>query len=116
MPKSTEENKLTEVNNETYLPETSQSMQGDSGEITYEFTVVWNCNIFNIVFGKYSHGWFIAVVNWGKCFNAAHPVDVSDNSRLLCKALCFSEDVTYMLAEKIKEKWQARTEKEGESS
>ena len=114
MPKSTE-NKLIEVNNKTYLPESTQDMHGDSGERTYEFTVVWNCHIFNIVFGQYSHGWFVAVVNWGKCFNAAHPVDVSDNSKLFCEALGFSENVTYMLAEKIKEKWENRA-KGGENN
>lgn len=112
MQKSTEVKKLTEVDNRTYLPDTDVTAcavcrtRGDPAPPVHEFTVIWNSSIFNIVFGQYSHGWFIAVVNWKKCFNAAHPVDVSDNSRLLCEALGFTEDVTDMLAEKIKEKWE----------
>lgn len=54
---------------------------------THEISVDHNGNNYLVIFGRHVNGWFIAILNWQICVEAAHPTDTFYNTERLHGAL-----------------------------
>lgn len=77
---------------------------------THELSINYvGCNYLTI-FGQHINGWFIAVPNWGKSVEAAHPTDIFYNSEKLSEH--FSKEVAAALARTIAAYWDYKEKKD----
>lgn len=73
---------------------------------THEISVDWNGYNFLIIYGKHINGWFIAILNWEVCIEAANPQNVFYNTEKLSRVIKI-KNAPAAIAKAVKEHWES---------